>query len=66
MEAQQSEGPVNVDLMVRYILLASEVAKMRRLQKEYFRGRDRGILIESKQTEKVVDQLLVELGQKPV
>ena len=43
---------------------ADAVEKMRRLQKQYFQTRDRAVLIESKEQEKVVDNWIRDLQDK--
>jgi hypothetical protein len=43
----------------------AKVAEMRRLQKEYFRGRDKYILMECKKAESEIDDILSN-NQQPV
>ena len=45
-------------LSLQLYLITTQAVKTRSLQKEYFRTRSRDILIESKQAEKQLDQLL--------
>lgn len=41
--------------------LKDEVKKMRLLQKQYFRTRDKTVLSESKNQEKIIDQMIEDL-----
>ena len=41
--------------------LKDEVKKMRNLQKQYFRTRDKTVLSESKNQEKIIDQMIEDL-----
>lgn len=45
------------------LMIIHRVSEMRKLQKEYFKTRDRGVLEKSKQQERFVDKLIDDLSK---